>query len=231
MSARVYRLLGANLGGRAPGPLPMASLLRQTPGGQLMVARRPQRFAQLFEAFRARLLTTWRWLPESAASHERGAVLDGAVNAGDAASLAAELVLLATAPAPFGLGLSPSACRVVPYRGEAQQGFVAEHSQAGVLGLRSDVLGRDGRPTDLRRWRCHSLVAADGRFYDPAYGHVYAQLGEAADYSLAPLAPGADGVHWRAARDRLRRTVWFQEEGARLRGPFSAPPAAVAPVG
>ncbi|MCB9523124.1 MAG: hypothetical protein H6702_07050 [Myxococcales bacterium] len=225
MSLRIYRALAA--GGPAQ-PLPVPAMLRRTPGGRLMLDRRPQRFPQLFGAFRASLLPGWRWRPE--AQCEPGALLDGASSAGDAHALARELALLATAPAPFGLGLSVAQVQVVTYRGEGRGGFLAEHSRTGVLGLASDVVAKDASPTDLRRWQSHALVAWQGRFYDPAYGHVYARLGEAADYSLDARARELDGARWRAGHDRLRRPVWFLEEGARLRGPYTQPPRGLGPA-
>lgn len=217
--------------------------MQATPGGRLMLQHNPQTFQALFSVFVQFFQGMWTWNP-GAHTPAHGALLDGAQTYGQCLGLSRELCLLATAPAPYGLGLSPAHVVLTTYKGQFNNGFVSRHPVAGAFSLRSNVeaipANAPGAPPpnsppadQLYFWCNHVVVQYQGRYYDPSYGLIYNTLAAMAEYHVQ-----AQVLHKGHTYDRLQHATTLQQayflaynvarvvggRTVRSRGPYAALP-------
>lgn len=143
-------------------------------------------FNHLFEAFLdfGRSQTQWRW-NGSAGGWNRYGLVDGTKLTGECKLFVANLWLLARAPYPYGMGRPLTRSPLIrEYRGDHNQGFVAEHNGT-FYNLGPNVLA----PTDyngalLYLWENHKVLQYRDRFWDACYGVTYDNLPQMAHYQL-----------------------------------------------
>jgi hypothetical protein len=204
--------------------------MRQTPGGRIMLERRPLNFPQLFRAYIDAYQGIWTWNP-GPKTPGGGDVLDGVGAYGQCASFVRGLHLLATAPKPYGLDLG-NQIEIVRYNGFLNAGFISPH--AGThFGLQSNVLtpGVASTFAPLYYWDNHYVIKYLGRFYDPSYDEEYTSLDEMATYELKPgtIERGTDA--YEAAQAKTASIVYFKQRLGQLgnrkhavEGPFASLP-------
>jgi hypothetical protein len=195
-------------------PLSAETDMRQTPGGRIMLERRPLNFTQLFRAYIDAYQNIWTWNP-GPKTPSGGDVLDGVGAYGQCASFVRGLHLLATAPKPYGLDLG-NQVEIVRYNGFLNSGFVSPHNGTH-FGLHSNVLAPGGTTfAPLYYWDNHFVIKYQGRFFDPSYDEEYSSLDEMATYELKPgtIQRGTDT--YEAAQDKMSKVVYFKQRPGQL---------------
>jgi hypothetical protein len=188
-----------------------AQEMAQTPGGQMMLRERPADFAQLMRAYIKTFGGTYRWNPGKGAPRS-GDVLDGTASEGECRIFAMDLMAIACAPRPYGLGLDPFSLNLVRYAGAGNQGFISSHPRAGVLGLLPNVSRFDssadglGPQSALYSWADHKVVQYQGKFWDPSYGTTYTRIQEMAQFEVVACVQAAGHMFDKTSR---AGRIWY----------------------
>jgi hypothetical protein len=147
-----------------------------TPGGQIMKALGSRtRFEDLFEAFTEYgRESKWAWDPGIIGA-KKGPLLDGKVyQSGECAIFAANLLLMAQLPRPYGMGMAKPP-EYWSFGGKFSSGFVCEHVTATIISpLQANVrsVAELEHRTSLYLWENHKVLVYNDLVYDPSYGTV-----------------------------------------------------------
>lgn len=208
------------------------SSMRQVPAGRIMLQAKPKNFTQLFRAFVDGYKNIWTWNPKKTPSS--GEVLDGVQTYGQCAAFSRALHLLAVAPKPYGLGLSPTQVQVDSYKGKHNQGFISRHDKVHFNLASNVITPGGGNPptfTDLYSWENHFVVKYLGRYYDPSYDDEYTTKDEMALYGILPGTENRGQEVYEKGVDRMGKTHYFKQNfgalGARAycsEGPYASLP-------
>lgn len=150
-----------------------------TPGGQIMTGLGGMpTFEKLFDAFvDYGRNSDWTWDPGIPGA-KKGPLLDGRTNqSGECAVFAANLLLLAQLPKPYGLAMSP-APEYWSFGGKHTSGFVCEHDMTNIISrLPANVrsVAQIEHRAPLYLWVNHKVLVWNGQVFDPSYGTVSAK--------------------------------------------------------
>lgn len=140
-------------------------------------------FEHLFKAFcDEQFRAGWVWKP-AGGGFASGALLDGTKLTGECQHFALNLLTLARAPQPYGMGLVN--VEKVNYPGANDQGFVAVHNGTHMT-LKSNVLPLPDQPGDrLYFWENHKVIKWNNQYWDPCYRtEPYNAVADMARYEL-----------------------------------------------
>ena len=150
-----------------------------TPGGRIMsqLGSAPT-FEKLFDAFvDFGRKSEWTWDPGIPGA-KKGPLLDGKTcQSGECAVFAANLLLLAQLPKPYGLGMA-QAPEYWSFGGKHSSGFVCEHDLTNIISpLPANVrsVAEIEHRAPLYLWENHKVLIYKGQVFDPSYGTVAAK--------------------------------------------------------
>jgi len=164
---------------------------QNTPGGLIMAAlpNNPS-FDDLFNAYTAYGRNHgWTWDPGIPGA-KKGPLLDGNLSAGECAIFAANLLLMAQLPPPFGLGMPLAASpEYWPFYGKHKVGFISDHNQPNIISaLQANVSlpAQLQHPTSYYLWENHKVLIWNDQIYDPSYGTISARTEYLGPYQVKP---------------------------------------------
>ncbi|MGE3166784.1 MAG: hypothetical protein AB7O52_17915 [Planctomycetota bacterium] len=150
-----------------------------TPGGKIMssLGTTPT-FERLFDAFvDFGRKSNWTWDPGIPGA-KKGPLLDGKTcHSGECAVFAANLLLLAQLPKPYGLEMA-AAPDYWSFGGKHGSGFVCEHDLDNIVSpLPANVrtVAQIEHRAPLYLWENHKVLVHKGQVFDPSYGTVAAK--------------------------------------------------------
>ncbi|HEU4846271.1 MAG TPA: hypothetical protein VFT05_18525 [Burkholderiaceae bacterium] len=168
-------------------------------------------FPRLFTAFCEHgHKANWTWCDPSLNQGSNGfALLDGTEKQGECGVFVDALLLLATLPAPLGLGLGAEALEKIVHKGQFNDGFVVNETKLRQFSICVrcnvnsviNVYKPSNRETDLTLWGNHKVIKFDDCLWDPSYGARYTIPGDVVEFDINetdreyPYFKGRDTFH------------------------------------
>lgn len=182
------------------------------PGFEIMNSLGSSRtFGRLFIAFcEYGHKAQWTWCDPRINQGSNGCLLlDGSVKSGECGVFVDALLLLATLPAPFGLGLGGDTLEKIVHKGQFNDGFVVNEAKIQQFSLCVrcnvnsviNVYKPATKETTLTLWGNHKVIKFDGCLWDPSYGAKYTLPGDVVEFDINetniefPYFKGRDTFH------------------------------------
>jgi hypothetical protein len=152
----------------------------------------------------------WNWCDPRLNESSNGiGLLDGSATYGECGVFVDALLLLATLPAPLGLGLSADGLEKIEHKGQFNDGFVVNETKIKQFNICVrcnvnsviNVYKPANKETALTLWGNHKVIKYDGCLWDPSYGAKYTIPADVVEYDINetnvefPYFRGKDTFH------------------------------------